>query len=318
MSVALLGSGYWGKNIGRVLHEESLLYAVCDKNSEQAEKLSKAFRCPSLTLDEVLNSDCSAVAIALPAELHFEIARKCLLSGKHVFVEKPLALNTSHSLELVNLSNELGLQLMVGHVLQYHNCFKEFKELIKNNVFGELKKLEATRTSFGKIRSNENVMWSFAPHDISMVLSLVNSDIEHVTADGVAVLQDNVIDTSRINILFHNGINAEVLSSWLSPIKRQIIVATTSEALITFDDTAPWDQKLSVTKYGVSFENDLVELIKKDHSFINTTQNEPLKSELLHFWNVVCQSAENSISDGQEGLKVVEVLERADASMRLK
>jgi len=254
----------------------------------------------------------------LPAEMHFDIARRCLWAGKHVFVEKPLALNTSNSLELVELADKLGLQLMVGHILQFHNSFKKFKEVVKQNVYGELKKLEATRVSFGKIRSNENVMWSFAPHDISIILSLVASEVEQVSADGISLLQNNIIDSSRINIRFQNGVIADVISSWLSPVKRQTLVATTTEALIIFDDTAAWNEKLRIIKYDVSSENNSIELVKTDDSFLQVSENEPLKSEIRHFWKIVSQSLENSTADGREGLKVVEVLERAEASMRLQ
>lgn len=318
MSIALLGTGYWGKNIGRVLRDESLLYAICDKDPKKAKKFSRDLECPALTIEEILSSDCRAVAIALPADMHFDIVRKCLLSCKHVFVEKPLALNTSNSLELVKLADKLGLQLMVGHILQFHNCFKKFKEFIKHNVYGELKKLEATRISFGKIRSNENVMWSFAPHDISMILSLIDSDVENVIADGVSLLQNDIIDSSRINIRFQNGVSADIISSWLSPVKQQTFVATTTDALIIFDDTAAWGQKLRVIKYHVSSERNSIELVKSHDSFIQVRQNEPLKSEIQHFWKIVSQRSENSISDGREGLKVVKVLERAEASLRLQ
>ncbi len=316
MSIALLGTGYWGKNIGRVLKEESLLFAICDQDSARAAKFSDTFKVPILTLLEILSSDCVAVAIALPAEMHFEVARKCLLAGKHVFVEKPLALSTSESLEILKLADDSNLQVMVGHILQFHNCFKKFKEIIKSNKYGELKKVEATRMSFGKIRNNENVMWSFAPHDISMILSLVNSNIQNVSAQGVAVVQDHIFDTAKIDIKFKNGVTAEVISSWLSPFKRQTCVATTSKALIIFDDTAIWDEKLRVVEYNISSKKNMIELNKREDRFIKVSENEPLKSEIQFFWQVVCGKEENLISDAREGLKVVEILERAEMSIR--
>lgn len=318
MSIALVGAGYWGKNIARVLNERALLSSICDHDAQRAEKFSKMYDVPAVSLEIMLSSDCVAVAIALPAEAHFEIAKLCLLAGKHVFIEKPLALDVSECKELMYLAENLKLEIMVGHILQFHNCFKKLKEMVQSKEFGELKKIEATRHSFGKIRSNENVMWSFAPHDLSMIFSIVESDVQYVDAQGTAIIQDDIYDTAKIDIGFKNGIKAEVSSSWLSPHKRQMFVATTTEAIIVFDDTAGWDHKLRVVKFGVESQNCSIELSKMDDYFVDIEKNEPLSSEIHHFWQVVCGKMKNTISNVRDGIKVVEILERANSSMRMK
>lgn len=316
MSIALLGTGYWGKNLARVFNEMSLLTSICDSDFNRASEFSKIYDVPVLSFEEILESDCLAVAISLPAELHFETAKLALLSGKHVFVEKPLALNASDALRLVNLAEKNNLILMVGHILQFHNGFIKFKDIIKNKEFGELLNLVATRQSFGKIRSNENVLWSFAPHDISMILSLVDAEIEEINGQCDEILQKNICDRAQIELQFSNGINAKVNVSWLSHNKQQTLVATTDQALIIFDDTQPWPKKLSIINYNGNLEEKPVSLKKLDEFFIEVPSNEPLKSELQFFWKLVQGASYHSPNSGREGLKVVEVLEKADRCLK--
>lgn len=316
MSIALLGTGYWGKNIARVLSEENILHSVCENNVALGKEFAETYEVPVLTFEQLLKSDCVAIAIALPAELHFSYAKQALLAGKHVFVEKPLTLSVQDSETLLELADRNRLKLMVGHILQYHNAFIKFKEMLLKGDFGRLRHISATRDAFGKIRTNEDVLWSFAPHDISMVLSVVQSEITAVSGSKNAFLQKNIADTINMQLCFKNGCTADIHCSWFSPIKKQLLVATTEQALIVFDDTESWEKKLKIIEYSTEKNTNSLSLKKDAEQFLEVRPNEPLKSELRHFWSMICEDKNESPSGAIEGLKVVEVLAQASANLR--
>ncbi len=178
MSIAVIGCGYWGKNLIRNFYELGVLSAVSDSDKLLAKEFSEKYKVPSLTFEEVLNSSVRGVVIAAPAKYHAKLTIDALEANKHVYVEKPLAMNKKEADEMIKKSNKKGMHLMVGHLLQYHPVFKKLKEMNEEKDFGDIQYIYSNRFSFGKIRSEENVIWSFAPHDISMILSLINSPIK--------------------------------------------------------------------------------------------------------------------------------------------
>ena len=196
--VAVIGCGYWGKNLIRNFSELGALFAICDSDKELAKKVSDEFQIPSLGFEDILASECQGIVIAVPASLHSFFAIKALNASKHVFVEKPLAMTIEDAESILLAASRSNRRLMVGHLLQYHPAFLALQEKIRNGYLGELKYMYSNRLSFGKIRSEEDVIWSFAPHDISMILSLVESEISSVFCKASSLLQNNISDMAPI------------------------------------------------------------------------------------------------------------------------
>ena len=317
MSISLVGGGYWGKNIARSLFELNLLESISDQNQDTAKKLCYDYGVNVLSFDEILLSDCKAVAIAVPASLHADYARRAIEAGKHVFVEKPLALNLDDAQSLQDQANEMNVVLMVGHLLQYHNAFTALKERANSSEFGELQYVYSNRLSLGKIRSEEDVLWSFAPHDISMVLALVDSPVVDVDCSGTEIIQPGIADTVLMKLKFQSGLSGHIFCSWLHPFKEQRLVAVGEQETIVFDDTRPWSEKLAIYPYKITVEAGNPRLQKESVTYVELQEHQPLKAELKYFWDVInCNSPPRT--DGQEGIRVLDVLTRAQVSMERK
>ena len=229
--VAVIGCGYWGKNLIRNFSVLGALGAVCDDDDSVASAFSIEYRVPKLTFDEVLKSNVSSVVIAAPAELHFKLANKALNAGKNVYVEKPLALAVPEAEELCKIAERLGKILMVGHLLQYHPGFKKLKEMVLNGVLGKIQYIYSNRLSYGKLRNEEDVIWSFAPHDISMILSLVGKEPNLVKTESTNIVQADIADIATLHLEFPSGLN-DMTVSRLRPkrlLNRPALAPSTSE-----------------------------------------------------------------------------------------
>ena len=185
--VAVIGCGYWGKNLVRNFAELGALAAICDPDRATAAQLSERFGAPVRELDDVLgDKGIAAVAIAAPAVQHAALATAAIEAGKHVFVEKPLALTATEADRLCELADRRDRRLMVGHLLQYHPAFVALRDLVREGALGRLQYIYSNRLNLGKVRREEDILWSFAPHDLSMILSLVGDEPTEVTATGGA------------------------------------------------------------------------------------------------------------------------------------
>src|SRR5207244_12627326 len=180
----------------------------------------------------------AAVALATPAVTHYEMARAALEAGKDVLVEKPLAIDVRHGEDLVKLAEARRRILMVGHILRYHPATLKLQKLIQDGALGKINYLYSNRLNIGKIRTEENILWSFAPHDISVMLSLLNEMPAHITCQGGAYLNRDVTDVTLSHFEFPSGVQAHIFVSWLHPIKEQRLVVVGSEKMAIFDDTA--------------------------------------------------------------------------------
>jgi predicted dehydrogenase len=219
--VAVVGCGYWGKNLVRNFNQLGALAMTCDLSptgralaleiAPQAEVVS--------SLDQVLDTQVDGVIIATPAETHYTLARQVLAAGKHVLVEKPLALTYEQGQELVQLAEAHGRILMVGHVLEYHPALVRLLELIREGELGKIQYIYSNRLSLGKIRREENILWSFAPHDIAIILRLMGSLPFQVVACGGSYIQPNIADVTITSLLFDNGVRAHIHVSWLHPFR---------------------------------------------------------------------------------------------------
>ena len=316
-AVAVIGAGYWGKNLVRNYFELGALHAVCDSRPEVLAAMQKNFpdvKFSSKFEDVLADSTVKAVVIALPAESHYEYAGKAMRAGKDVFVEKPLALELEHAKKLNAIALEEKRILMVGHLLRYHPAFLKLKEIIDKGDIGRIQYLYSTRLSLGKIRREENALWSFAPHDISMILALCNEIPEHVTAVGHNYLHKQLADVTTTHLSFPSGVNGHIFVSWLHPFKEQKLVVIGETKMAVFEDTQPWEKKIALYSHTIKWQNGMPVPEKADPEFVAVEGKEPLREECLHFLRCI-EKRETPITDGNEGERVLEVLWRAQQSL---
>jgi len=318
-SVAHIGSGYWGKNIVRNLYDLRVLKVICDKNRDALAAFQQAY--PELEyatdIDEILcDATIPTVTIATPASTHFTLARRALQAGKDVFVEKPLALNPKEGQQLCEIAESEGRILMVGHILRYHPAVEKIKELLDQDVLGGIKYCACNRLNLGKVRNEENILWSFAPHDISVLLYLIGSDPDDVQSTGEIILQPGIHDVTQTIIRWRDGVMAMLNVSWLHPYKEHKLVIVGDKAMIVFDDTKERD-KLSLYDQGIDFVKG--ELVKREDGIkiIDYEEKEPLRTELEHFLSCVATRT-TPRTDGREGLEVLKVLHAAQLDLEGK
>jgi len=317
--IGLIGLGYWGKNILRNLYELDTLHTACDLSQDILDERKKNFPDVNYTssIEDVLSStEIKAVAISSPAVTHFELIKKAILAGKDVFVEKPLALTVKEGEEIVALAEKEKRILMVGHILQFHPAVIKLKQLITSGELGKIQYIYSNRLNIGKLRTEENILWSFAPHDISVILSLINEAPVSVSAFGGDYLSDGIYDTTMTAIEFKNGVKSHIFVSWLHPFKEQKLVVVGSKAMAVFDDMS--QEKLYIYPHKIEWQNGKIPVAQKaDCHSVPIDKKEPLKEELKHFMDCV-QSRNKPLTDGIEGLNVLKVLELAEKGLRKK
>ena len=315
MTVAIVGCGYWGKNLVRNFASLGVLGAVVDTDGAVADRFAAEHGVRASSWEEVLaDSSIPAVAIATPAVLHATLVRQALAAGKDVFVEKPLALDLTEAEQLCRAAEAGSRILMVGHLLQYHSAFVKLKELVGAGELGRLQYIYSNRVNLGKIRREENILWSFAPHDISMILSLVGVEPSEVTVVGAAYLHEIVADVTVTHLAFPTGARAHIFVSWLHPYKEQKLVAVGDTGMAVFDDGLPWDYKLTVYRHKIEWRNGIPQPAKAEGMPIPIRPTEPLNLECQHFLECLA-SRETPRTDGREGLRVLRVLQRAQEGL---
>lgn len=311
--VGVVGSGYWGKNLIRNFHQLNALEVICDKDDSLLANFKSQY--PSvrtcLAYSEILgDSSVDAIVIATPAETHFKLAREALLADKHVFVEKPLTLDESEGEALIELAEERGRTLMVGHLLQHHPTFIHLLKLARGGELGRINYIYSNRLNLGKIRREENSLWSFAPHDISMILSLAGEEPASISATGGNYLHKHIADVTTTHLEFPSGLKAHVFVSWLHPFKEQKLVVVGDRKMAVFDDTRKWDEKLLLYPHRIHWENNIPMPDKAEAQTVTIPEQEPLKAECAHFLHCIATGG-TPISDGPEGLRVLKVLNEA-------
>jgi UDP-2-acetamido-3-amino-2,3-dideoxy-glucuronate N-acetyltransferase len=307
-NVAVVGHGYWGKNLARNFFELGALGILCDENTVALEAVRAKY--PGVRFcagyDEVLSDPAIAgIVLATPAVRHYEMAKRALLAGKDVFVEKPLALDVKDGAELVRMAAEGKRILMVGHILQYHPAVRELKRLIANGELGRVDYIYSNRLNIGKIRAEENILWSFAPHDISVLLGLLGEEPHTVSCEGGSYLNSDVPDVTLSQFGFANGVRAHVFVSWLHPVKEQRLVVVGSSQMAVFDDTAA--EKLVLYPHKIEWKDRVPTAIKSEAIPVTLPQEEPLRNECQEFLNSM-ESRRAPLTDGAEGLRVLNVL----------
>ncbi len=322
IAVAVIGSGYWGKNLVRNFYQLGVLKTICDGAPRVREEMAKTYPDVSVTgdIDGIMkDEDIQCVVIAAPAVHHFGLAEKALKAGKHVFVEKPLSLNHTDGEKLVRLAADQGRILFVGHILNYHAAVIRLKEMIRAGKIGRLQYIYSRRLSLGKIRREENILWSFAPHDISIILSLTGEEPSYVDSVGSNFLHARIADVTMTNLKFPSGIGAHIFVSWLNPYKEQKLVIVGSSGMFVFDDTEPVETKLVLYPHTINWQNGLPVPNKAESVPIDIKDiwEEPLKAECKAFLAAV-EAGIKPLTSGEEGLKVLKVLEISQRSLEQK
>jgi UDP-2-acetamido-3-amino-2,3-dideoxy-glucuronate N-acetyltransferase len=315
INIAVVGIGYWGKNLVRNFHELGALAMLCDAERSVEEGCRHEYESVRFCRDfSTVLSDPSiaAVALATPAVSHYEMAKAALEAGKDVFVEKPLAIDVKQGEDLVELAKAKSRVLMVGHILRYHPAVVKLQELIQDGALGQINYLYSNRLNIGKIRTEENILWSFAPHDISVMLALLNETPNRVTCQGGAYLNHHIFDVTLSLFEFPSGVQAHIFVSWLHPVKEQRLVVVGTEKMAVFDDTA--EHKLILYPHKVEWRNRIPTAVKAKGEIVDLDNLEPLRAECQHFLDCV-GSRTSPFSDGAEGLRVLRVLDACQRSL---
>lgn len=314
--VAVIGCGYWGKNLVRNFHQLRALGCICDADQEALHREAGLYpqariapRFEDVLADETIRS----VVIATPAARHYAQVKQAILHGKNVFVEKPLALRYGEGQELVELAGARGIVLMVGHVLEYHPAVVILKDLIRRGELGQVWYIYSNRLNLGKVRQEENILWSFAPHDISVICSLVGAEPVSVSASGGQYLQPEIMDVTVTNLLFGDGVRAHIFVSWLHPYKEQRLVVMGDRKMAVFNDTAV-DGKLKVYDKGIEWRAGAPVPRQTAETTLFFDPSEPLRLECEHFLNCV-RGGCRPLTDGASALRVLKVLEAGQWSL---
>lgn len=314
-NIVVVGCGYWGKNLVRNYQELGALYAICDTQEDRLKEFKAKY--PYITTfvsyyEALQDQYVQGVVIASPAVYHYSMAKEALLAGKDVFVEKPLSLKVEEAQELVALAQAHSRILMVGHILQYHPAVKKLKELIKRGELGKMRYIYSNRLNIGKIRSEENILWSFAPHDISVILALLDEFPRSVSGRGHAYLQSAVSDVTLTTMDFASGAQAHIFVSWLHPFKDQKLVVVGDKKMAVFDDMAK--EKLLLYPHRVDWINRSPVAVKAEPEVVALEPDEPLKLECQQFINSLT-TRQQPLTDGQEGVRVLKVLNAFQESL---
>lgn len=321
-NIAVIGAGYWGRNLVRNFYQLGVLKTVCDASPAIQKEISDAYQDVTVADDiaAVLNDqEIQGVVIAAPAALHLDLGRKALLADKHIFVEKPLALTYADGETLVKLARERQKVLFVGHILNYHAAVIRLKEMIRKGEIGRLQYLYSRRLSLGKIRREENILWSFAPHDISIILGIAKEEPFYVDSIGHNFLHAKIPDVTMTNLKFPSGIGAHIFVSWLNPFKEQRLIVVGDRGMIVFDDTLPVEQKLVIYPHMINWQ-DGIPVPQKAESIpvdLTKTWKEPLRAECEAYLSAM-RTGIAPITSGEEGLRVLYILELSQTSLEEK
>lgn len=317
-NVALIGCGYWGKNLARNLYELGALKTICDLSPKSLEPFRSKYDVEFATdYSKVFSDpDIKGVVIATPAETHFALGTSALEAGKDLYVEKPLALEIDHAKKLIAMAKNKGAILMVGHILHYHPAVRKMKELITSGEIGRVQSIYSNRMSLGKIRREENILWSFAPHDVSLVQSILKENPSSVYSSGGCFLHEKLADTTISVFEYESGARAHIYVSWLHPFKEQRFVVIGSKKMLVFNDVEKKD-KLLLYPHEIEWNGTEPTPHKKDAISVPFDEGEPLKNEIKAFLESI-ETRKTPLTDGSEGLNTLRILSACQASLEEK
>lgn len=320
IKLAIIGGGKWGQNHIKTAHKllGDKLLVVCDVNKSVEEKVKNIS--PDIKfsndLDSVFsNEEINSVIIATPAETHYEISKMCLINGKHILTEKPLTLLSSETINLIEIAEKYNKKIMVGHVLLFHPAIVKLKSMIEGGVIGNIQYIYSNRLNLGTIRKEENILWSFAPHDVSIIQYLIGEKPISVYAEGAVFLQENIEDTTLTFLKYKNNISAHIFVSWLHPFKEQRLVVIGDKGMIVFEDSLK-EEKLKFYKKGFNIVGDSIEKFESEYEVIPFENKQALEEEQIHFFNSILNDTVPK-TDGYHAKEVLEILEQAQTNLNL-
>jgi predicted dehydrogenase len=318
VSVAVLGCGYWGQNLVRNFYQLGALGLVCDPaeaGRARAGQIAPGIETCGNFQEVFRRKDIHAVVLATPAETHRPLALEAIAAGMDVLVEKPLALDFREGLQMEESAGKAGRILMVGHLLEYHPAVVKLRELVANRDLGKVNYIYSNRLNFGKIRTEENALWSFAPHDVAVILRLFGALPIEVTCVGGSYLTPNLADTTVSCLHFAGGQRAHIFVSWLNPFKEQKLVVVGQEKMAVFNDLAK-EEKLVLYNQRVEISNRQPILQKGEAQAVATALDEPLRLECEHFLNCI-RDRRAPLTDAASGVRVLKVLQACQTSLQL-
>jgi len=314
--ICVIGAGYWGKNHIRTLNELHVLGGIVEQNADLLEHISKKYpkiKTYNKLRDALNNNNFSGFTVATPAETHHDIAVKIIQSGKHVLVEKPIALNIKDAQNLKSLSEKYSVNLMVGHVLLFHPAIRKIKELIQNGKIGKLQYIYSNRLNLGQVKSKENVFWSLAPHDIAIFQYFTESYPEEINANGSTFLQRGIQDSTITHLQYPNGVEGHIFVSWLHPFKEHRLVVIGTDAMISFDDSSK-EKPLKLYSKKFNMKVGIPEKIDGPVEKIEYENKMPLTEELKYFSQNI-NGTKLEIADAAHALEVTKILVEASKQL---
>ncbi|MFH0734320.1 MAG: Gfo/Idh/MocA family oxidoreductase [bacterium] len=319
LKIAVIGAGRWGVNhvkTATLLVPKSHIW-VCDKSKETEKRIKEISEEINFTnrLSDILNNlEINCIIVATPAETHYKIAKECILQNKNVLVEKPITLFLDEAEELEKLASKKNVKLMVGHVLLYHPAILAIKKGLNEGILGKLQYIYSNRLNLGAIRKEENILWSFAPHDISIIQFLIEDYPLSIFAKGDTFLQKNIEDTTLTYLQYPKNISAHVFVSWLHPFKEQRLVVIGEKGMFVFEDTVK-DEKLRFYKKGFKKTDLGIEKFDQNYDVVSLESVMPLEEEQKHFYNSVINDTEPR-TNGKHAVDVLKILVKATESLK--
>lgn len=305
--ICVVGCGRWGNNHARTLAKMGCLAGIVETNNGCLADLTEEYKVAGFSkLEEAIEEGFDGYVIAAPAELHYPLGKMLLERGLSVLIEKPMALSAEHAEELVELAEESGARLMVGHLLLFHPAIIKIKEVIESGKIGQLYYIYSNRLNMGKVRTEENVFWSFAPHDISVLDFFIGKRPEKIEAKGLKFLQDEIFDATMTQLTYPGNVHAHIFVSWLHPFKEQRLVVVGSSGMLSFDDYAV-EKKILYYNKRIDWVNGQPLRVEAPDEVIAYDQALPLDEELKYF--VENLDGKIEVANGRTGLEVVKVLE---------
>ncbi len=317
--IACIGGGYWGRNLVRNFNELGALSWICETDPIARAQLKQTYRDISSTdsVEQVLaDSEIAGVVIATPAITHGQLVRQALLADKDVFVEKPLCLSVEEGKKLLALASERRRMLMVGHLLWYHPAVLKLRSLVEGGELGRVEYIYSNRLNLGKIRREENILWSFAPHDISVILGLIGEMPDSVKAQGGNYLHDQIADVTLSLLSFPSGVKAHIFVSWLHPYKEQKLIVVGDRQMAVFDDVEEVN-KLVLYPHAIHWKNHQPVPNRAAAQPVPVELVEPLKMECRQFLECI-RTRQLPFTDGAEGLRVLTVLQQCQEALALE
>tara|TARA_B100001059_G_C17771123_1_gene548485 strand:+ start:431 stop:1408 length:978 start_codon:yes stop_codon:yes gene_type:complete len=315
----LIGAGYWGEKILDKLFRLNKKIALFDKDKKKYKKFKLKYKTESIiylkSFEDLKDLNFKSVIISSPAQYHFSQINYFIKLKKNIFVEKPICLNQDELKKITTLLKNYKQVFMIGHIMLFHNSFKKILELNKNKYFGKILYLYSTRLSFGKLRKHENILSSFAPHDISMMLAIMKKIPRIESSSGTKILNNKVFDNSIINFLFPNKTKAHIFVNWLSPFKEQKFVIIGDKRMMVFNDSENWSNKIMIIDKPLIKQKNSLVLNTKKIKYFNTKPNDALKDEINYFL-YLSEKNNRSKKNLDLNLKVYELLFKAISKIK--